>query len=170
MKLAVVGVLGLMAFVAGCGSRATETDTKMYKMGERVQVGPLIYTVLDTEWMDSLGEVPEVRMPQHRFLAVRVSVTNSGAASSGIPAFSLTDVGGTSFSELNDGRGLNEWLGYLRTIKPAETIHGKALFDVPAASYRLSLMNDAAPEEAKVATVDLPLDLRQRATQIDESR
>lgn len=160
MRLAMAGVIGILALAAGCGTRATETDTKMYKMGERVQVGPLIYTVLDTEWLDSLGEAPQVRMPQHRYMAVRLSVTNSGPATSGIPAVTLVDAGGTSYTELNDGRGLGDWLGYLRTIKPAETIHGRVLFDVPAASYRLNLTDDADPEEAKVATVDVPLDLR----------
>lgn len=160
-KLAVAGVALVWALTAGCGSRTSQTDPKMYKMGERVQVKPLIYTVLDTEWLDSLGEPPEARMPQHHFMAVRVSVTNSGAATSGIPAITMVDAGGNSFTELTDGRGLTDWLGYLRTIKPAETIHGRALFDLPAASYKLNLMNDADPEDARTATVDIPLDLRQ---------
>ena len=157
-RLAVAGVALAWVLAAGCGAPpAQRTNGKMYKMGERVQVGPLIYTVLDTEWLDSLGGGQELRMPRHRFLAVRVSVTNSGIATSGIPPMTLTGAGGNSYSELTDARGLSDWLGYLRTVRAAETVYGRALFDVPADSYRLNLTDDAEPDKMKVATVDLPL-------------
>jgi len=55
--------------------------------------GPLIFTILDAEWHDQLGEPPNVRTPQQRFLSIRISVTNSGVATSGIPALSLVDSG-----------------------------------------------------------------------------
>ncbi len=147
----------LLVAQAGCGSRAVPAESKMYKMGERAEVGPLIYTVLDVEWKDSLGESLEPRMPQHHFLLVRVSITNSGGARAGIPPMLLADASGATFTELSDGKDCEDWLGYLRTIKPAETLHGRVLFDVPTAPYKLKLIEDTSPDEARVAIVDLPL-------------
>jgi hypothetical protein len=128
-------------------------------MGEPVQVGPLIYTVLDAEWHDQLGEPPSVRTPQRRFFAIRLSVTNSGVASSGIPALRLVDSHGTAYEELSEGEGVQEWLGFLREVKPAETERGRILFDVPTGSYKLRLVNDAEPDLEKVALVEIPLQL-----------
>jgi hypothetical protein len=159
-KMAWVGVVLVYLSMAGCGSQGGKADPKTFKMGERVQVGPLIYTVLDTEWFDSLGEGTNLRVPKHRFLAVRLSVTNSGPGTAEIPGMSLVDAHEAAFGELSDGRGCDEWLGFLRTAKSAETIHGRALFDVPAASYQLKLVNEGEPDPLKTATVDLPLDLK----------
>jgi hypothetical protein len=128
-------------------------------MGEPVQVGPLIFTILDAEWHDQLGEPPNVRTPQQRFLSIRISVTNSGVATSGIPALSLVDSRGTTYEELNEGDGIPEWLGFLREVKAAQTERGRILFDVPTGPYRLRLVNDADPDNEKVALVDIPVQL-----------
>jgi hypothetical protein len=150
--------LALVLFLAGCASRHSSIDARVYRMGERVQVGPLIYTVLDTEWLDQM-DTPAPRMPRSRFLIVRLSVTNSGVTTSGIPPISVADRGGTSYPELTDAEGLSEWLGYIRTVKPADTLHGRVAFDVPTAEYQLHLTDDAEPENVKLAMVDLPLQL-----------
>jgi hypothetical protein len=128
-------------------------------MGERVEVGSLIYTVMDTEWHTQLGEGPDARLPQHRFMTVRLSVTNSGVSDSAVPAMSLVDAQGQAYPELTDGHGVAEWLGLLRTVKPAQTERGRVLFDVPTGAYRLRVANDADPEEQKAAHIDLPLQL-----------
>ncbi len=150
--------LALVLFLSGCSSHSSSVDSKMYRMGERVQVGPLIYTVLDTEWLDQI-DAPNPRMPHDRFLAVRLTVTNSGVATSAIPPIFVSDRRGTSYPELTDAAGVPEWLGYIRTVKPADTLHGRVVFDVPAAEYQLKLSDDAEPENVKLATVDLPLQL-----------
>jgi hypothetical protein len=128
-------------------------------MGEAVQVGPLIYTVLDAEWFDQLGDPPNVRVPQQRFLAIRVSVTNSGSGPSGVPTLRLEDSRGKAHEELTNGEGLSDWLGYLRTVKAAQTERGRLLFDVPLGTYRLRVVNDADPENERVALVEIPLQL-----------
>ncbi len=125
-------------------------------MGERVQVGPLIYTVLESEWHEQLGEIPDLRAPQHRFLALRVSVTNSGIKDSGVPPMELVDPNGETYTELSDGRGLAQWLGSLRILKPAATEHGRVLFDVPSGAYRLRVKEEAELDEEKTALVDIP--------------
>jgi hypothetical protein len=128
-------------------------------MGEPVTVGPLIYTVMDTEWRSQLGEGPTARLPENRFLLVRLSVTNSGASNAMVPAMAAVDPGGQSHLELTDGQGVDEWLGYLRTLRPAETDRGRVVFDVPPNSYRLRVTNDAEPGAEKVALIEMPLQL-----------
>ncbi len=125
-------------------------------MGERVRVGPLIYTVQGTEWHDQLGDGPDLRMPQHRFLLVRVSITNSGIRETGIPPMSLLGPGGEQHPELSDGKQVPEWLGFLRSVKPAETEHGRVLFDVPSGTYRLRVSAEAETEEAPYALIEIP--------------
>ena len=155
---AAVGVL-LFCVLCGCSSRGAGSRKAAYRMGERVPVGSLIYVVLDTEWLDHFGDPPHARLPEQRFLAVRISVTNSGADSSAVPQLSLSDPGGRKYSELADAPAVPEWLGYLRTVKPAETLYGRVVFDVPAAAYRLHLSTDDEPENEPFAGVDLPLQL-----------
>jgi len=87
----------LFMFAAGCSSGTSGSRPAVFSMGEPVQVGPLIFTILDAEWHDQLGEPPNVRTPQQRFLSIRISVTNSGVATSGIPALSLVDSRGTTY-------------------------------------------------------------------------
>ena len=93
-------------------------------------------------------------MPRSHFLIVRLSVTNSGVTTSGILSISVSDRGGTSYPELTDAEGLSEWLGYIRTVKPADTLHGRVVFDVPTAEYELKLSDDAEPENVELAMVD----------------
>jgi hypothetical protein len=122
-------------------------------------VDPLIYTVLDAEWFDQLGDPPNVGTPKQRFLAIRLSVTNSGSGTSGVSALRLEGYRGTTYEELTNGEGLSVWLGYLRTVKAAQTERGRLLFDVPLETHRLRLVNDADPENERVALVEIPLQL-----------
>ncbi len=158
--LEAAAAVGLCAIAVGCSPRSTsEANLKMYAMGERAQAGALIYTVTEAEWLDRLGEEPNVRIPANKFLALEVSVTNSGASTSAIPLLSLVDARGQRYQEQTNGEGLAEWLGFLRRLKPAETEHGRVLFDVPPAGYRLRVVNDAEPENERAALVDIPLQL-----------
>ncbi len=128
-------------------------------MGERAQAGTLIYTVTEAEWLDRLGDEPTVRVPEHKFLAIRLSVTNSGASTSAVPMLSLVGSRGERHAELANGEGLSDWLGFLRRVKAAETERGRVLFDVPVASYRLRVVNDAELENERAALVEIPLQL-----------
>jgi hypothetical protein len=97
-------------------------------------------------------------MPSHRFLMVRLSVTNSGGVETIIPAMSLLDANGNVHSELADGRGVPNWLGMIRRIKPAQTEHGSVLFDVPFNEYTLQVSYEGEdPEKEITGKVSLPL-------------
>jgi hypothetical protein len=149
--------LALCLWALACSSDKPRMSSRVYSMGEPVPVGPLIYTILDSQWFDQLGDSPNVRLPQKRFLAIQLSVTNSGATPSGMPPLSLLDPQGTAFEELTNGEGLTDWLGAFRDIKPAQTARGRILFDVAAGSYRLRLASEAEPGSERMAMVDVPM-------------
>ena len=161
MHLKATGLTALLVaawsmFTLSCSSGKSTAEAKGYRMGERVEVGPLIYNVMDTEWKEQLGEGPGARIPKNRFLMIHLSVTNSGVSDSAIPVMTLLDAGGQSFTELTDGQGVPEWLGYLRNLKPAQTDRGRVLFDVPPGAYRLRVTNDAEPGSQRAALIDIP--------------
>ena len=156
--LAVCAVASLCIAVASGCKRGGKPAAALgvFQMGERVQVGPLIYTVLDTEWRDQLGEGVEARSPQHRFLLIRLSVTNSGIREADIPPMSLVAAGDRFYPEVSQGAGVPEWLGYLRSVKPAATEHGRVVFDVPTGSYRLRVAAVADEDEQPFALIEIP--------------
>ncbi|MBM3747581.1 MAG: DUF4352 domain-containing protein [Acidobacteria bacterium] len=161
MRITAIGLsLGMVAFLIllGCSSNHPSTAPKVvHRMGEAVTAGPLIYTIAETQWRTQLGEGATARVPQHRFLLIRLSVTNSGASSSAVPAMALVDGQGQDHLELTDGQGVQEWLGYLRTVNPAETDRGWVVFDVPMAAYRLRVSEDAEPGPGRTALIEIPL-------------
>jgi len=155
-------VLALAAggWLVGCSpERTLRADPKIYRMGEPVKTGPLVYTVLDTEWFDQLGDPASPRLPNQHFLAVRVSVTNTGSMTSGVPLLTIANSQGVAYPELTDAKGVAEWLGYLRSVRPAETLHGRILFDAPTGDYQLKVMDDADPDNQSSATIKMPLEL-----------
>ena len=85
-----VGPLALMLLLSACGE-STSTDSFVYKMGEKVNVGPMVYTVLEAEWKSELsggaGSLPQT--PKHRFLIVKIGMTNGGGAQAAIPLLTV---------------------------------------------------------------------------------
>jgi len=136
-----------------------------YNLGDRVQLGPLVYHVIEAEWKSQLGEFPSLRMPERSFLIIRLSVTNGGGQTVMIPQAKLENSNGETFQELTDGAGLANWLGLLRNLKPAATERGELLFDVPANTYRLRLIQGDDPERDRVSYVKIPLSFEGAAGQ-----
>jgi hypothetical protein len=125
-------------------------------MGERVPVGPLTYTVVETSWRTQLGEGFKIRSPERRFLLVTLSVTNGGGSDVSIPLLELEGPDGQTFRELSNGEGVDNWFGLLRTVSPAQTQQGRILFDVSLTSYKLHL-SSGDPSSDKSAWVQIPL-------------
>ena len=156
----IIIILSLIVLFAGCSTSVKESRIS-YQMGERAVVGPLTYVVASTHWSGQLGDVPMLRFPHHRFLTIHVTITNGGGQDVSLPLLSLEDASGERIQELQQGDGVSRWLGLLRTLRPAETIQGNILFDVPAASYRLRLTDGGDPEMEKTAFVEIPLQVDQ---------
>jgi hypothetical protein len=82
-----------------------------------------------------------------------------GGSKVSIPVLQLENYNGRSYRELEGGESISNWLGVLRTVRPAETLEGQILFDVPLTSYRLRVPDGAGPGEEKYAWISIPLRL-----------
>lgn len=143
--------------LVGC-NRAQNSVRIDYPMGERVRLGPLTYNVVDSVWRSQLGDALKLRVPNQRFLVITISATNGGGRDISIPLLSLENESAQTFLESDDGEGVDNWLGLLRTLSPAQTQQGHIVFDVPLGSYRLRLTDGAEPGTTeKFAWVEIPL-------------
>jgi hypothetical protein len=125
-------------------------------LGERAEAGTFVYVALETNWSSQLGFMPNVRVPKHHYLAVRISITNQGGQQAGSPLLSLVDDNDKQYPEVDDAKELEGWFGLVRMIAPAATEFGWVLFDVPPNTYALKV-TDGNVENEKVAYIDLPL-------------
>jgi hypothetical protein len=123
-------------------------------MGEKVELGHINYQVFETQWLTHMGEGTEARVPQQRFFLVRLSATNAAGADVVVPTMSVQDDNGNVSNELSDGAGVPQWAGYLRNVKPAESVRGNVIFDAPPRHYKLKLTDESGE---KTAYVDIPL-------------
>ncbi len=130
-----------------------------YEMGERIENGPFTYTVVESSWSSQLGEGFNIRVPQNRFLILSLSITNGGGSEASVPLLSLEASNGQVFQESLEGAGVPDWMGALRTIKPAGTLTGRIVFDVPLSTFRLRLPDGGEPGYEKYAMVEIPLRL-----------
>ncbi len=159
----------LCVFLASCSS--TRLGTKVYQMGQRAELGSIVYTLLEAQWKTQLGEAPGARIPGQRFLLLRVSVTNGSPQKVAIPLMALIAPGGEVYNELTEGEGVSDWLGMLRHLEPVESVAGWVLFDVPRGSYRLRVSDDAFdPEAVKAALIEVPLQFEAPADYLPESK
>jgi len=123
-------------------------------MGSRVEVGHLVYTVFETEWMPQIGAGDTARVPKNRFFLVRLSAVNSGSEQLDIPNVTLVDDKGDTVEELQDGSQVPQWIGFVRRAKPAESVAGNVVFDAAPKHYRLRVMDENSEQSA---LVDIPL-------------
>jgi hypothetical protein len=149
-----VALLAVFA-LTGCSQKnAARID---YQMGENVPLGPLTYDIVQTSWKTQLGDSFKLRFPQNRFLLVDISVTNGGGGDVSVPLFTVENSSGQSYMEVANGEGVDNWFGLLRNINPAQTQHGRIVFDVPLTSYKLRLTDGAGPGVEQYAWVTIPL-------------
>ena len=85
---------------------------------------------------------------------MRVSITNSGPNEVIVPIMSVTDDSGKTYTELSNGDQVPQWIGYLRSIKPAESLQGNVVFDCSPRHYKMRLGDEG---EQRAALVDIPL-------------
>lgn len=147
-----------LLMVQACNKSNHGAQLGTFRMGERVEAGSLVYTVVDAQWPHELAE--GAKAPQHRYLRIRVSVTNSGGNAMEIPPFELEDAEGTRIQEVTDGLGsLEGRLGMLRSVQPAQTEQGLIVFDAPMQAYKLVLSDGGDLEKERHALVDIPVNL-----------
>ena len=128
-----------------------------FQMGDRITAGPVVYNVIQTMWRTQLGDIFKSRVPENRFLMITLSATNGGGREISVPLLTLEGDNGKEYHELENGDGISNWFGLIRTISPAETRQGNIMFDVPLTSYRLRLTDGGEPGTEKFVWVDIPL-------------
>ena len=149
------GALALW-LATGCGCAPAVAPQAIHRMGERVSAGSLVYNVFETQWKTQLGEgeAGAARIPKDRFFLVRLNVVNGGSSDVMVPTLTLLDDSGQSYTELSDGDQVPVWIGFLRRVKPAETLQGNVVFDVPPKHYRLQVSDE---NSQKTLDIDIPL-------------
>lgn len=156
LKFAVCGAVVLGLMLAGCQRESTKRSE--YPMGEKLPIGSLVYDAVESGWRTQFGDVLEgLRTPKQRFLTITLSATNTGNTDVSLPFFVLENTDGQSFEEVQDGRGVDNWFGMLRTIAAGQTQQGRIVFDVPLASYKLRVTDGAGPAAEKYAWITIPL-------------
>lgn len=159
MRVHYYAVAAAAAVLLGNGCSAVTQGNRVHQMGELATVGPVIYNVLETEWRAGIGEPLQQKIPKHKFLLIRLTVTNSGNKDVAIPLLDLEDDAGNSYMEVSDVSGLSGWLGLLRVVQPAGTLQGLIVFDVPVGDYKLRVTDGGELESEKTALVAIPLTL-----------
>ena len=126
-------------------------------MGDRVQVGGLIYTITEAEWVGHIGTEEQPRLPKDRFVIIRLSVTNAGSREIALPFLRLEDETSEGVLELSEVVGVPEWLGILRNINPADTLQGRIVFDTRPVESFLRVTDGGDLDREITALVRIPV-------------
>jgi len=146
-----------LAATAGCGSRKAPPAP----LGAKVQVGPLLYTVHEVDWVDELPGETSTRLPERKFAIARLQVQNTGNREVHVPLLKMISAQGQSFIEQDDGKGVEEWWGIMRTVNPGETVTRRILFDVVPGDYSLQLTDGGDPDSETTRLVHVPFRMRE---------
>ena len=136
-----------------CGDKSGE-PVRTYALGDKVEVGHIIYRAFETQWLTQIPQDPTPRIPQNRFFLVRLSAVNSGSGDLVVPNVTIDDDHGKTYEELSNGEGVPQWIGFLRQIHPADSIQGNVAFDAPPAHYKMRVADENGE---KSALIDIPL-------------
>jgi len=148
--------------LTSCGKPRDKT-AHVYELGSHAETGHLIYTVFETQWLPQIGTGDTARIPKNRFFLVRLTVVNSGSEELSVPNITLQDDQGNVVQEMAEGDGVAQWLGYIRNVKPADSISGNVVFDAEPKHYRVRLSDENGE---KPAQVDLPLNFTSETPQL----
>jgi hypothetical protein len=132
-------------------------------MGDRIELGHLVYTIYETRWLPQIGEGPSARIPQNRFFLVRMNVGNTSTNELLVPNLTIEDDKGNTYPDLSNGDGVPQWLGYLHPVTVAQAAAGNAVFDAPPAHYKLHITDETSQI---AALVDIPLSFRSETPDI----
>jgi hypothetical protein len=127
-----------------------------FHMGEKVQIGPMVYQVLESEWRTELGGGG--RTPRDRYLFLRMSITNNGGSTAAVSTMTLEGAGKTYAEVTEDMDKVDNWLGLLRNVRGSQTEQGWIVFDAPIAAYKLVITHGDIGDE-KSAHVEIPVQL-----------
>ena len=152
MLLAAVAAAFLLSSCGDSGDK--ESPVRTYNMGEKITLGHIVYVVFENQWLTHIGQGADARIPQHRFLLVRLSASNSLSTDIIVPNFSIEDDSGNTYPELSSGEDVPHYIGYLRSVKGTDTADGNAIFDAPPRHYKMKITDETGE---RAAFIDIPL-------------
>jgi hypothetical protein len=155
MPAAVLMVVCALA-TGACRKSRDSSFIGTFRMGEKVQMGPMVYQVLESEWRNELGSGG--RTPKDRYLFLRLSITNGDSAPAAVSTLTLEGAGQTYSEVTEDMDKVDNWLGLLRNVGGSQTEQGWIVFDAPMAAYKLVITHGEIGQE-KYAHVDIPVQL-----------
>jgi hypothetical protein len=155
--------LAPVLFLVGCSPADQSFPVREYRMGDRIELGRLVYNVLEAQWVTHLGEQPSARVPVNRFLLLRVSVRNSGGSTATVPPLELLDDANRAYPELSEGAQVPDWLGILREVGPAGALQGNVIFDVNPAHYKMRVTDES---QERAALVPVPLQFQSEIPEV----
>ena len=150
--------------LAACAREGAETDAKIkrasktFKMGERASIGALTYNILESTYFTQLGDSGKARLPEKRFLVIRMSITNGGAKEAEIPLFRLVDDNNAESSEMQNAEFLPGWFGLIRKVGPTLTEEGRIVFDVAPKTYKLEVTDGGETGKEQLAFIEIPME------------
>lgn len=158
LRLAAASLLILCAMVVtGCDKAKDASFIGTFRMGERVQIGSIVYQILEADWRSELGEGG--RNPRDRYLFLKVSIVNGSGSTVSVPGFTL-EGGGKTYGEVTEQmEKVSDWLGLFRNIAASQTQQGWVVFDAPMAAYKLVVTDGGDIASEKFAHVDIPVHL-----------
>lgn len=144
-------------------SEVIHDPVRTYNMGDRVDLGHIVYIVFDTQWLTHFGEGPDAKIPENRFFLVRMSAVNRQRTAVLLPKVSMEDDSGHSYPELTTDVGAPHWIGVLRTVMPNDSTQGIVVFDAPPSHYKLKVTDDTGD---RIAYIDIPLSFGAETTEV----
>ena len=150
--------------LGACAREGTETDAKIkqasktFKMGERASIGVLTYNILESTYFTQLGDMGKLRLPEKRFLVIRLSITNGGGKEAEIPLFRLIDDNDVETSEIQEAEFLPGWFGLIRKVGPTLTEEGRIVFDVSPKTYKLEVTDGGETGKEQLAFIEIPIE------------
>lgn len=133
--------------LTGCPDAKSTAEQRVYQMGERVDVGGVVYTVLESEWRASIGEGSDEIIPKNRFLILRVTITNGTGTPANLPFLTVENAKQESTMEVDNAKPVAGWMGLVRVVAAAQTEEGKMVFDVPPGNYKVRVSNGSGDSE-----------------------
>lgn len=138
-----------------CGEKRAVVSS--FAMGQKVQVGKIVYSVLEAEWR---ADVPGGKQqPKNRILQLTMAVTNSSSQDMSIPTLRLINSKSQEFPEYIEIEGNMSWMGLLRRLQPSLTESAVIYFDVPVGAYKLEVVDHSDPDNEKTSHIDIPASL-----------
>ncbi len=105
----------------------------LYKLGDTVSIGYTSYTVLKSDWHDSLSNNKYLdAKPDADFLFIEIVISNDDKKPRSIPPLKLIDQNGSEYEISSKSWLAKDSIGILTSLNPGVSKRGIIVFDIPS--------------------------------------